>query len=94
MVSGVFLFLFKSQFITLGFWMTQSLGKVLGSQTINAVAERNVDNPAVTAFLRNEMYCDWCHALNIGSNELWRPTEVVQLVQVPGSEHNPQTYIK
>lgn len=53
-----------------------------------------LDYPAVAAFLRNEMYCDWRHALNIGCNELWRPREVVQLVQAPGSEHNPQTYIK
>lgn len=53
-----------------------------------------LDSPVVTAFLRNEMCCDWCHALNIGYNQLWWPRKVVQLVQVPGSEHNPQTYMK
>lgn len=48
-----------------------------------------LDNPVVTAFLKNEMYCDWCHAFNIGYNELWQPGEVAQLVPVPGPEHDP-----
>lgn len=38
-----------------------------------------LDNPVVTAFFKNEMYCDWCHALTIAYNELCLPREVVEL---------------
>lgn len=49
-----------------------------------------LDNPVVTAFLKNEMYCDWCNALTIAYNELCLPGELVQLVQKRRPKHDSQ----
>lgn len=39
-----------------------------------------LDNPAVAAFLRNEMYCDWRHALNIGWWFSWYKRQDLSLI--------------